>query len=209
MTADEIKSILELHAKWLKGLADGKRAKLTDADLTDADLTDADLTDAVLTDANLTGAVLTGAVLTGAVLTGADLTGAKLTDAVLTGAVLTGADLTPIRDDIYAVLSSAPAEVEALRLALAEGRVDGSTYDGDCCCLVGTLANARNCDYHDIEGLKPNSARAAERFFMSIRKGDTPETSQACRIALEWVDGWLTRMKAAFAPASAAEASRS
>ncbi len=81
MTADELKNVLENHAKWCN-TSGGSRA-----DLTDADLTDAVLTDAVLTDADLRGAVLTDADLTGAVLTGADLTRAVL---------------TPIKEDVFA-----------------------------------------------------------------------------------------------------------
>jgi hypothetical protein len=178
-------------------------AVLTGADLTGADLTGAVLTGAVLTDAVLTDAVLTGAVLTGADLTGAVLTGADLTGAVLTGADLTGADLTPIRDDIFAVLSSAPAEVPALLEALKTGKVDGSTYTGECACLVGTLAKAKGCTERQIEGLTPNSSRSAERFFMGIRKGDTPATNPASKLATEWVEDWLTRMRAAFGPVAA------
>ena len=176
-------------------------AVLTDAVLTDAVLTDAVLTDAVLTDAVLTRADLTGADLTGADRTRADLRGAVLRGADLPGAVLTDADLTPIRDDYYAVLSSAPAEVPALIAALKEGRVNGSTYSGACACLLGTLANARQCAYTAIPGLTPNSQRPAERFFLLIRFGDTPATSQAAQIACGWAEDWLARMRAAFSTA--------
>jgi uncharacterized protein YjbI with pentapeptide repeats len=186
--------------------ADLTRAVLTGADLTRAVLTGAVLTGAVLTRAVLTRAVLTRAVLTRADLTRAVLTRADLTRAVLTRAVLRDADLRPIRDDLWAVLSSAPAEAAALRAALVAGTVDGSTYEGPCACLVGTLAKARGCRYDAIPGLAPNGGRPAEHFFLSIRKGDTPETSQAAKIALAWVDDWLGRMRAAFGHADGVSA---
>ena len=31
----------------------------------------------------------------------------------------------------------------------------------------------------------------AERFFLAIRKGDTPDNSQPCAIALGWCEEWL------------------
>ena len=155
---------------------------------------EADLREANLREANLVGANLVEANLREANLRGADLRGADLG-----GADLGGADLLPFRDDIWAVLSSAPAEVAGLRSAIAEGRIDGSTYEGACCCLVGTLANVRHCKYSEIPSLKPNSSRPAERFFAAIKAGDTPETSQFSKLALEWVDLWLANMQAAFA----------
>ena len=143
-------------------------------------------------------ALKTGANLTGANLTYADLTGADLTYANLRGANLTGANLTIIRDDLWAVLSCAPSEVAGLRLALLEGRVNGSAYTGTCACLVGTLANVRGCGYTDIPLLKPDSSRPAERFFLGITTGDTPDNCQACKLAVEWIDLWVRNMQAAF-----------
>ena len=178
--------------------ADLTRALLRGADLRGADLIGADLIGADLRGADLRGAGLTGADLTGAILTGADLTGAILIGADLRGADLRGASLLPIRDDLWAVLSSAPSEVVGLRTALIQGRIDGSTYKGPCACLVGTLANVRQCDFKAIPGLVPNSSRPAERFFLMVRPGDTPETSVSAKIALEWIDTWLVNMRAAF-----------
>jgi hypothetical protein len=97
------------------------------------------------------------------------------------------------------VLSASPAEVPGLRAAIAAGRINGSSYEGDCACLVGTLANVKGCWYESLPALKPNSTRPAERFFLSIKIGDTPETSQFSALALEWVDLWLTNMRRAFA----------
>lgn len=135
----------------------------------------------------------------GADLRCANLRGANLSDANLSYAKLRGADLTPIRDDLWAVLSSSPAEVPALIAALRAGKVDGSTYEGECACLVGTLANARDVSYQSIQSLTPNPARPIEQFFMSIRKGDTPETNEFSKLALEWSQEWMDRMQAAFA----------
>ncbi|HXG71303.1 MAG TPA: pentapeptide repeat-containing protein [Gemmatimonadaceae bacterium] len=179
--------------------ADLTGAYLTDAYLTGANLTDANLTDADLTDAYLTGAYLTGADLTDANLTDAYLTGANLTGAYLTGADLTGANLTSIRDDLWAVLSGAPAEVPALLTAITAGRIDGSTYAGECACLVGTIANARGCGYRQLGAtLQPNSDRPAEIWFLGIRPGDTPSTNVRSAFASEWITDWLDQMRATF-----------
>jgi uncharacterized protein YjbI with pentapeptide repeats len=105
-----------------------------------------------------------------------------------------------VRDDLWAVLSAAPNEVEGLRKALAEGRVNGSTYQGACACLVGTIANVRGCDYRELGILQPNSNRLAELWFISINKGNTPDDNPFSRLALEWVDQWLVNVRAAFGP---------
>ena len=56
MTSDELKTILDTHAAWLRGDADGKRADLSRADLTGANLYGANLTGAYLYGADLTDA---------------------------------------------------------------------------------------------------------------------------------------------------------
>lgn len=75
--------------------------------------------------------------------------------------------------------------------------MDGSTYTGDCACLVGTIANAKRCD---VETLERNSSRLAETWFMQIRPGNTPDNHWPTKLAAEWVAAWIDNMRAAFAP---------
>jgi hypothetical protein len=98
MTPDELKTKIDLHAKWLRGEEGGVRldlrwANLTEADLTEANLSGADLYGANLYKADLRWANLYGANLRGANLYGADLRGANLYRANLTEADLTEANL--------------------------------------------------------------------------------------------------------------------
>ena len=99
MNSVELKTILDLHEKWLIKEPDGKRANLYMADLRGADLSGAYLSGANLSGADLRGADLccadlSGTNLRGTNLIGADLSGAKLSGANLYMADLRGADLS-------------------------------------------------------------------------------------------------------------------
>ena len=180
------------------GGADLGGADLGGANLRGADLGGADLGGANLRGADLGGANLRDADLRGADLRGADLRGADLGDANLRGADLGDANLAPIRDDLWAVLSAAPSEVPGLLAAIREGRIDGSTYEGECACLVGTIEHVAGAPHNTLPILKPNSSRPAEMFFLGINQGDTPETNQFAQLAADWIEDWLTRMRATF-----------
>ena len=71
--------------------------------------------------------------------------------------------------------------------------MDGSQYEGDCACLVGTLAKARGVEYRAAFP-NCNASNPAERWFAMIRKGDKPgdETGGgfASAKALEWTLEW-------------------
>ena len=119
--------------------------------------------------------------------TGADLTGADLTDANLTGA-----NLDRPRRDLRKVLRAVPAEVPGLLAALRAGTINGSVYEGECACLVGTIAKVRGVHYESIPGVAPNSSRPIERLFLAISKGHTPENHPIAKI----VDGWIVEWQA-------------
>ncbi len=151
------------------------------------------------------GADLRGPDLRGPDLRDADLRGADLRDANLRGAHLSGAadhsshPLYPTRVDLWTVLDAAPAEVAGLRTALIDGAVDGSVYQGECACLVGTLANVKGCGYSELPGITPNEHRPAEAWFMPIREGDKPvelaerEGQFRAAVAVRWIDEWQSR----------------
>jgi hypothetical protein len=176
-TVEELKEILEKHKKWAFNEDAGVRADLSGADLRRADLSGADLS--------------------GADLRRADLRRADLSGADLRRADLRRADLSGIKEDLFKILDSAPLEVPGVLAALNAGKVDGSTYEGECACLVGTIANLRSEHYEDLPGIEPDSDRPAERWFMMIREGSTPENNQAAAIAKEWIEEWIAAHPAA------------
>jgi hypothetical protein len=185
----------EINLRW----ADLDGARLDGARLDGARLDGASLVRASLDGARLDGARLDGARLDGASLDGARLVRASLDGASLDGARLDGANLKPIQDDFDAVLLAAVSEMDGLEKALFSGQVDGSTYSGPCACLVGTIAKVRGCDYRKLDGLTPDASRPIETFFLAIRKGDTPETSQFAALAVDWIRDFRQRFEAAVA----------
>ncbi|HEX5464426.1 MAG TPA: pentapeptide repeat-containing protein [Burkholderiales bacterium] len=207
-----VKSGSNLRGSDLRGsdLSDSNLSgsNLSDSDLSGSNLRDSDLSGSYLRGSNLRGSNLRGSDLSGSNLRDSDLRDSNLSDSDLSGSNLrgsnlrdsdlSGSNLTPIRDDFFAVLSCAPREVAALRMALTNGKVNGSTYHGECACLVGTIANAQHVNLRSIPGLQPNSARPAERFFLAIREGDTPETNQFSALAVQWLDQWVANMESAF-----------
>jgi len=188
--------------------ADLREADLTCANLHAADLRHADLRDAVLhradlhradlRDADLRHANLSDTDLRETDLRAADLRGADLGVSDLSTAALSPSTLRAFRDDFWAVLSSAPNEVVGLRNAIVLGRVKGSTYRGECACLVGTIANVRQCDVNTLGTLEPNPNRPAEVFFLGISLGDTPTNNLRAQLVLEWLDEWVAGVKSVF-----------
>lgn len=107
---------------------------------------------------------------------------------------LSYANLSAVKADFLAAVLNLPNELEFLRDAIAEGRINGSSYSGDCACLAGTLARAKGIECYfgqRIRGGRTFTSDASsprERFFFAIKTGDTPETNPASRIVLEWTD---------------------
>jgi hypothetical protein len=168
-------------------------ANLSGARLKGANLRGVFLTRASLVGADLSHATAAGAFLDYADLTRANLTGADLLDADLEGANLESADLAAIRDDFECLLSAAPQEAPGLLRALLDGRIDGSVYEGECACLVGTVAKLRGCRWDQMPGIWANTERPIERWALALREGDTPENSPIAEITAVWLQQFLAR----------------
>ncbi len=170
ISKEQLDEILRKHALWCRGAAGGERANLRSANLSLANLRSADLRSA-------------------------NLRLADLSSANLSSADLRSADLDSIKHDVIAAILKLPNEIPFLRQAIVDGKIDGSTYRGECACLAGTMAHACDIDFTTFEQkrmfpIDVNSPR--ERWFLSIRKGDTPESNPASKITLGWVDEALS-----------------
>jgi hypothetical protein len=157
---------------------------MRDVNLSDVNLSGADLRGAYMRDVNLSGADLRGADLRGAYMRGANLS-----DVNLSGADLRGANLRSFKADLWMTLTQARLEIPAFIQSMIYGRIDGSQYEGECACLVGTLSNIRGRNFADAFP-DYSSKNPAEQWFLMIRKGDKPgdDTGGGFAIskALEW-----------------------
>ncbi len=119
-------------------------------------------------------------------------------DANLYGANLYGANLWLLprefiyqcSRDILFILRSLRSEVGYLKQSLIDGKVDGSTYEGECACLVGTLAHGGSVDNtcEAIPFYNRGTHNMGETWFLSIKKGDTPENNQFAAHAMKLIE---------------------
>jgi len=89
LTRNQLEPLLEAHARFRAGRADGRRAVLLRCDLSGQDLRGIDLSGADLVDCDFCGSNLTGARFDGATLTGS-----CFSDSLLNATRFTGADLS-------------------------------------------------------------------------------------------------------------------
>ena len=115
------------------------------------------------------------------------------------GANLRGANLKKLPQDyinqcsrdILFILEHLKTEVPGLRKALVDGKVDGSQYEGDCACLIGTLANVDGGMKKVCEAIpfyEKGTHNMGEAFFLNIREGDTPKNNSFAAHAIKLCD---------------------
>jgi len=194
--------------------ADLRYANLSSANLSYADLRYADLRYANLSYANLRYANLSSANLSSANLSYANLRSANLRSALtLMGCALRGCKLKNLppqfinicsRDMLF-IFNHLKKELPGLRKALVEGRVDGSQYEGECACLIGTLANLDGgltevCSA--IPYYEKDAANPGETWFLAISEGDTPKNNEFSKHAVMLIDTILKPKKVKKTPKS-------
>ena len=188
MDQAELKKVLEMHRKWVLS-AGGEQADLSYANLSRADLSRADLRYADLSYANLSRANLSSANLSYADLSYANLSYANLRYANLSSANLRSANLSEIKEDFFGRLLLAKQESVGLYDAIMRGKVNGSVYEGECVCFVGTVAKIRKEHHEKLTcDLKPDPDSLTEKWFLAFEKGVTPDRHPVAKITAEWIE---------------------
>ena len=96
------------------------------------------------------------------------------------------------RKEVLRLLEFFPESASGLRLALVEGRVEGSTYYGECSCIKGTIRKLMNVKWMEDIGLVQDPESPAELWFLGIRKGDTDKDNPYSFLAVQWIDEFLS-----------------
>jgi len=117
--------------------------------------------------------------LEGANLEGANLEGATLRWSDLYKANLQNANLKNVNLKNTSVVIPNIHELPYLYKQLLEGNIDGTTYNGKCACLSGTLAHGEDDEDKLPQSIDDtrDSMRPIECFFFRIKPGDTPSNS--------------------------------
>ena len=115
-----------------------------------------------------------------------DVSCAKIGQSLGANYVEIGGTRKEMKADYFRILSAAPTEVPGLVKALREGRIDGSCYEDECCCLVGTLEKLAG-----KRVIERNGDSIAERIFFAIGPGMTPERNTVAHDMVEWAEEFL------------------
>jgi len=136
----------------------------------------------------VSGGRVSGGRVSGGWVSGGEVSGGEVKEGEIIG--LDPEEEKAIKNDLYEILAQNRAEVPGLLEKLREGKIEGSVYQGSCACLVGTIANIKQCDYRTIG---PNVDRPAEQWFLGISEGDTPENSAIAKHTEKWILEFLAQ----------------
>ena len=100
--------------------------------------------------------------------------------------------------DMLFIFQALKKELPYLREKIVKGQVDGTQYEGECACLIGTLANSdggvdKVCN--TIPYYEKGLHNPAEQWFWQIKIGDTPKNNFFAEHALALIDEVLGKNK--------------
>ena len=194
-----------LEGAYLRG-SNLRGAFLIGSNLRGSNLQSADLRGAYLIGSNLRGSYLHGCNLRGSNLQGADLLGCNLRGANLRGCNLRGCNLQSadlrgayldnsqietlfFKDLRYVLLHQPTKEIESLLVKIKEGKINGTQYVGDCCCLIGSLGDDKAVSL--IPHYEKGIHNPSEQLFYQIREGDTPDNNKFSKYAHNFIVDFL------------------
>lgn len=130
-----------------------------------------------------------------AVSEGADLRGANLEGAYLRGSQkeqIPKVWMNACSRDMLFVFEHLKNELPYLREKLIKGQVDGTQYEGECACLIGSLGRGQMDCINKVASAIPyyeiGLHNPGEQWFWNIHKGDTPENSFFAKHVLKLID---------------------
>ena len=133
-----------------------------------------------------------------AVKSGANLRGAYLSDANLRGhdeKTLPIQYINLCSRDMLFVFQHLKHELPYLREKLIEGKVNGSQYEGECACLIGSLGKGKMDCVRKVVSAIPyydmGTHNYGEQWFLAIKEGDTPKNSFFVKHAVKLIDSVL------------------
>jgi hypothetical protein len=98
------------------------------------------------------------------------------------------------------LLTTYPDEVAGLRVALADGKIEGSWYWSkyhECGCVLGTVAKLRGEPHQYMQGYDAGELSPLERLACEIGIEDTPETNPVSALLVQWIDEHIATVKGA------------
>lgn len=90
------------------------------------------------------------------------------------------------RQNIIYILLNLKSEVKWLRKKILKWKINGSQYEWECCCLIGSLWNDNACNI--IPYYTKWLHNLWEQLFYQIKEWDTPKNNIFSKIALECCD---------------------
>lgn len=110
--------------------------------------------------------------------------------------------LDRVKKDLFEILEKAPWEAYAVRQAIKQGKIDGTRYGGECCCIKGIIANNSGLgatdDFVTAYGITLDGYgySPVENYVRDIYPGMNPGNNEKCRQLLTWLDEFIAQEEA-------------